>query len=783
VVGNERPVADAGSDSLWPVPGRIVLDGLGSRDADPPDELTYAWTQVEGPNVTLLNPESSTPFFLCTEPAIYAFELIVSDGFVDSQADRVTLEASPFTLDSRPIRVADRGDANRDFYYPAIAGTTVAYVTEDWQTGTYAIECTEIESGRVDIFDAGLLDAMPKVDGRRVVWSSAPGRMYDLVTTSVMLGDLATGEMQFLRMGTSSESYGYPAISGNRIVWLRHFGVSTSDTAQYLQTPFDVCGADITDPAHPVFFTIAERAGRGAPYPSDNYYQDNDDVLDISGDIVVWEADGDIYGADISDLADIRVFPICTAAERQHDPSVSGNLVVWADERNDIGDIYGADISDPDHVREFEVWVGPGWQLQADIDGSLIAFVDGDEYSGYIRTCCVTREYGIMRFTLPEVQPQPEEYYFWFYGAGPEVDGSTIAWKYYDAVWAVTVELGYPVTAGPIENRTSGRRYDYIQHAIDAATDGDVIVVPPGTRGEKVRFNGRKVVVQSADPDDPTVRAGTILAGPGQRVTFADDETADSVLAGFTVAGGSYGVYCSGSMATIDNCTIVNNNSAGVKLWNKANPTFSHCEISGGCLGVDMWTYGGQRMILRNSGTFRNCLIVGNREEGIRGGLPTVENCTIADNLGYGIDAYLGSVVNSIVCFNNRDGEQIHLSSPQSTVTYSDVQGGGTGQGNIDADPLFVARGTWTADRSWLLGDYHLRSEGWSWSPQHGLYVWDEATSPCIDAGDPAMSIGQEPLAEVGSALGERAAVNQRINLGAYGGTAEASLAPHGGTP
>src|SRR4030066_17762 len=61
--------------------------------------------------------------------------------------------------------------------------------------------------------------------------------------------------------------------------------------------------------------------------------EDFDDVVDISEDIVVWEAGGDIFGADISNIDDIKVFTICSNSARQYDPSISGSLVVWTEER------------------------------------------------------------------------------------------------------------------------------------------------------------------------------------------------------------------------------------------------------------------------------------------------------------------------------------------------------------------------------------------------------------------------------------------------------------------
>jgi hypothetical protein len=121
-------------------------------------------------------------------------------------------------------------------------------------------------------------------------------------------------------------------------------------------------------------------------------------------------------------------------------------------------------------------------------------------------------------------------------------------------------------------------------------------------------------------------------------------------------------------------------------------------------------------------------------------------------------------------------------------VTFSDIQGGWAGPGNIDADPLFVSRGQWVRPASdsdalpavWVPGDYHLRSQGWSWDAAQRAWTWDNDTSPCIDAGDPVAVPGGELPCNEGDPLRERAGTNTRINMGAYGGTPEASLAPHG---
>lgn len=771
VIGNETPVADAGPDALWGAPGFVLLDGSGSSDADPPDELTYYWRQIEGPVALLfqITPEEaeyygedvSTAYFQCTTPGIYVFELTVSDGFTTSAADTVTIETASLTIKQTDLTLVERDPDNYEYFeYPAVSGTKAVFAAGDYYDSTWDIRCVDLESGRVDRFAAQPTDTMPEIDGDRIVWTTGPEGAYEMICTSVAMADVVTGKVSTLATRTSTDSYGYPAISGDKVVWLHHRSVNTGSQDQYLSSVYDICGADITDPANPVRFTIAEKVGHGTPYPFDNYRRECTKPLDISGNLVVWEADGDIYGADITDLSDIKVFPICTADEAQSDPAVSGHVVVWTDQRNDMGDIYGADVSDPDHIREFEIAVAPGPQSQADVDGPLVVFVEGSDTStGSLYLYCLSRKYGLVPVELPG----------WNYGSSPKLDGSTLIWYRYDEVMGLTLDFGYGLEEGPIENTTTGLSYDHIQHAIDASAPGDVIVVPPGTYSEKIRLKGKSITLTSTDPEDPAVVAATVLAGPGQRVMFADDETADCVFTGFTVAGGSYGLLCSGGAPTISNCVVTDNWCAGLKVWNKGKPTLTHCEIFGNGIGAEMWAHTEKRIVLNNYATFRNCLIVGNREAGVEGGYPTLENCTIADNRGVGVDAVLANITNSILYFNGEDAEGVNLTVQKATsvVTYSDVQGGWAGEGNLDADPLFVAA-----------GDYHLKSEGWSWSTLLGDWAYDDATSPCIDAGDPASPIGDELPCDEGDLLSERAAANTRINMGAYGGTAEASLAP-----
>jgi len=106
----------------------------------------------------------------------------------------------------------------------------------------------------------------------------------------------------------------------------------------------------------------------------------------------------------------------------------------------------------------------------------------------------------------------------------------------------------------------------------------------------------------------------------------------------------------------------------------------------------------------------------------------------------------------------------------QTAPALADWQSGsGLDSFSFNRDPLFVSPST---------GDYHLRSQGGSW--HGGTWASDTATSPCIDAGNPNYDYSAEPEDN-----------GNRINLGAYGNTPEASksapiralhlLSPRGG--
>jgi len=135
-----------------------------------------------------------------------------------------------------------------------------------------------------------------------------------------------------------------------------------------------------------------------------------------------------------------------------------------------------------------------------------------------------------------------------------------------------------------------------------------------------------------------------------------------------------------------------------------------------------------------------------------------------------GLSAPSATITNTILW---DAGDEIGISEHvQVTIRYSNIQGCWPGEGNINADPLFADPGRWdpngtpedTNDDIWVDGDYHLKSQAGRWDPNEGRWTSDDVTSLCIDAGDPMSPIGFEPFPNGGI-----------INMGAYGGTTEAS--------
>ena len=345
--------------------------------------------------------------------------------------------------------------------------------------------------------------------------------------------------------------------------------------------------------------------------------------------------------------------------------------------------------------------------------------------------------------------------------------------------------------------------YSTIQEAINASTDGDTVLVASGTYYENINFRGKNILVTSyyIFSEDVSYISNTIINGSqpvypdtASCVLFISGEDSSAILQGFTLTGGTgtkwpdehgAGTYVEGggilitlSSPTIKNNLIINNEAirtgtgitsaggGGIRVGD-GNP-----HIINNVIMSNSGMYGGGIVLNYTGAAIRNNVIYNNRVYQAVAGAPTfggagiwtysnfgnvpkiIENNTIAGNSseggGSGAAGKGGGVLiwgtsvqakNNIIWENTQTtGNQIALITGGSIdLTYSLVEGGWAGTGNIDTNPNFE-------ETSFYLSD----------------------SSECIDGGDPD-PVYNDPEGDPG--MGKWPAEGTIINdIGAYGG-------------
>jgi len=218
-------------------------------------------------------------------------------------------------------------------------------------------------------------------------------------------------------------------------------------------------------------------------------------------------------------------------------------------------------------------------------------------------------------------------------------------------------------------------------------------------------------------------------AGPGINVAMGTAWILDSAIERNSGAGVL--AECGGSMAFahayLERCRIAANGEGGIVVGDFAHATATSCDIRGNLATGVLFSSSASG---RETPDLSNCTITGNLGGGVQSfGFLSVVNCTISRNYsessigGAGITVAYADVRNSILWGNDGPGgtgasDQIAVYAGGSiAVTYSDVQGGWPGEGNIEAGPTFVE--PIPVDQApTVAGNYHLRPG-----------------SPCVDAG------------------------------------------------
>ncbi len=287
-----------------------------------------------------------------------------------------------------------------------------------------------------------------------------------------------------------------------------------------------------------------------------------------------------------------------------------------------------------------------------------------------------------------------------------------------------------------------------VQAAIDAASPGDTVRLVPGLYFENIRMKERVALVGSG-AGVTTIRAlfrgCVVLANAGTKIrhlTIGDGEVGiyASYAGGFIVsdcsfmgndtalvlvgradfgnfcvercvfAGNSTAIVVDSTQAEIRDCDIHGNRLA-IMCGDSGSPLVTGCRISCNQVGLDAYE--------DSVPLLANCIFRGNGTAVRSGGHsnPQLVSCTLWLST-YALRTYQVyptaiTVSNSIIWGNDEAAVDLHFGPLGSVeITYSNVEAGWPGEGNLDADPQFV-------------------------NP-FSLNLRLQPGSPCIDAGDNA---------------------------------------------
>ncbi len=835
--GNLRPVADAGNNqSLNELPEFVTLDASGSYDPDGNKNLTYQWSQVSGISVILKDADTPTASFSPTDYGAYTFELLISDGLFDSLPDNVCVVIDngyipdadaglPVYTDGNAVTLDGTGSYDPDnsgdllYYWQQISGPPA--VIEDANTavptisGLIQTDALQICEFQLVVYD-GQYESLPDIAEVRIFpyfervtyrlenspfdpnkptfiyfgggdcitgsgsWSNSEwnevvnvlsfsyqpdptitGRTYYKYGDMIVkyLSEVAPNYNQMIQTSGHSTG-GQPAIDAairmnltykdsrynvNRVTLLDGRCRDYSESIlNFIDSTVDgeLCWMDTYEGTGPYFYPgilNVQVALNNHGYPP-TWYKDsltNPNMNEFNGGLVAgayWSIVGPGKNLQLAKT------PLYEVYKFHWEGALTGEMQFF-DEAN-----FPAKLPEPvTLLRPIDV---------GDPNGSVLTCLESENAVGY-QLLMGENPNRVMDFDIISDTPTPPnnviielpfEQTWWTVRAYDQY-GSTI---YADPLSISILNLSFPVL-----NQTTGKKYPYLQDAINDAASGDIIVAKEGIYYECIDFKGKNLTIKSTNPGVPT---DTVIKGDNKNtvVTFSGSDNSYSILNGFTITGGTNGIYCDNTSPTITNCTITGNSTAGIYLYGESKPIVTYCNITANKgPGIEMHPNLMGRRKLYNHPDLSNCVVVANQQHGITGDFSTINNCTISNNLLSGINNSTSTITNSIVYFNGDGTLAAQITGDSTMTTYSDVQGIGQDGGNIDAGPMFAD----TAN-----SDYHLLSQSGRWNPTSQSWVQDQVSSPCIDAGDPNSDIGLEPDPN-GSV----------INLGAYGGTAQAS--------